>query len=77
MKGILVNAQFYEYRHSHLFKRSVECVHGLVLKNDFKALENCYNKNPRKRKIAKALLTKKFRSSLNVQEKSIKLELFK
>lgn len=77
MKVILAKAQFYEYRHSNLFKHSVECVHGLVLKNDFKVLENGYNNNARKGKIAKALLIKKFKSSLNVQEKLIKLGLFK
>ena len=52
--------------------KTVESGHDVILKNDFKVFENCYNNNSRKKKIAEILLIKKLKPSLNVQEKSIK-----
>ena len=52
--------------------KTVESGHDVILKNDFKVFENCYNNNSRKKKIAEILLIKKLKPSLNVQEKSSK-----
>ena len=57
-------------RNFHLFKHSVESGHDPVLKNDFKIIGN----NTHRRKIAEALFIKKMKPSLNIQEKSVKLE---
>ena len=53
-------------RNSHLLKHSVECV--LIGKG--------YRNNTSRRKIAEALFINKMKPSLNIQEKSVKLELF-
>ena len=61
---------------SHLFKHSVESRHDPVLKNDFRIIGKGYRNNTSRRKIAEALFVKKMKSSLNIQDKSVKLELF-
>ena len=63
-------------RTSHLFKYSVESAHDPVLKKDFRIIGKDYKNITRTRKIAEALFIKKMEPSLNIQEKSIKLELF-
>ena len=54
-------------RNSHLFKHSVESRHDPVLKNDFRIIGKGYMNNTSRRKITEPL---------NIQEKSVKLELF-
>ena len=61
---------------SQLFKHSVESRHDPVLKNDFRIIGKGYRNNTSRRKIAEALFIKKMKPSLNVQDKSVKLELF-
>ena len=60
---------------SHLFKHSVESRHDPVLKNDFRIIRKGYRNNTSRRKIAEVLFIKKMKP-LNIQEKSVKLELF-
>ena len=60
---------------SHLFKHSVESGHDPVLKCDFRIIGKGYRNNACSRKIAEALFIKKMKPSLNIQEKSVKLEL--
>ena len=60
---------------SHLVKHSIESGHDPVCHGNFRILDKGYN-NTFKRKVAEALLIKKHKPSLNVQEKSVKLELF-
>ena len=62
-------------RNSHFFKNSVESGHDPVLKNDFRKIGKGYRNNNRRKKIAEGLFIKKIKSSLNIQEKSVKLEL--
>ena len=63
-------------RNSHLFEHQVECGHELVLKNDFRIIKKVYRSNTRRSKIAEVLFIKKMKPSLNIREKSVKLELF-
>ena len=63
-------------RNSHLFKHSVESRHDPVLKNYFRIIGKGYRNNSSGRKIAEALFIKKTKHSMNIQEKSVKLELF-
>ena len=63
-------------RNSHLFKRSGESRHDPAVKNDFRIIGKSYMNNTRRRKIAEAVFIKKMAPSLNIQEKSVKLELF-
>ena len=60
---------------SHLVKHSIESGHDPECHGNFRILDKGYN-NTFKRKVAEALLIKKHKPSLNVQEKSVKLELF-
>ena len=46
------------------------------MKSDFTILDSGYRTNTRKRKIAKAVMIKIIRPSLNVKEKSVELKLF-
>ena len=64
-------------RNYHLFKHSVKSRHNPVLKNDFIIIGKGYRNNIRRRKIAEALFIKKMKPSLDIQETSVKLELFK
>ena len=63
-------------RNSHFFKHSVESRRDPVLKNDFRIIGKGYRNNTYRRKIAEALFIKKMEPTLNIQEKSVKLELF-
>ena len=60
---------------SHSVKLSIESGRDPVCHGNFRILDKGYN-NTFKRKVAEALLIKKHKPSLNVQEKSVKLELF-
>ena len=62
-------------KNSHLVKYFIESGYDLVYHGNFRILDKGYN-NSFKRKVAVALLIKKHKPSLNVQEKSVKLELF-
>ena len=57
-------------RNSHLFKHSVESGHDPLLKNDFRIIGKGYRNNTHE-----ALFIKKIKP-LNIQKKSVKLELF-
>ena len=61
---------------SDLFKHSVESRHDPVLDNDFRIIRKGYMNNTNRRKIAEALFIKKMKPSVNIQEKSVKLELY-
>ena len=63
-------------RNSHLFKHSVESKHDPVLENDFRIIRKGYRSNTSRRKIAEALFIKNMKLSLNIQDTSVKLELF-
>ena len=62
-------------KNSYLIKHSIELGHDHVCHGNLKILDKSYN-NTFKRNVAEALLIKKHKPSLNVQEKSVKLELF-
>ena len=62
-------------RYSYLFKHSVESGHRLVLKNGFRIIGKGYRNSTCRRKKVEAIFSKKMEPSLNIQEKSIKLEL--
>ena len=59
---------------SHLAKHSIKSGHDRVCHGNFSILDKSYY-NTFKRKVAEALLIKKHKPSLNVPEKSVKLEL--
>ena len=61
---------------SHLFKHSVESRHDPVLKKYFRIIGKGYRNNTSRRKVAEAVFKKKMTPSLNIQYKSVKLELF-
>ena len=63
-------------RISHLFKHSVKSMHDPVLKNNFRIMGKGYRNNSSRRKISEALFIKKMKPSVNIQEKSVKFELF-
>ena len=60
---------------SHLLKYARESQHTHVLNGDFKILNSNY-KSSIKRKISEALYIRTLRSTLNVKEKSVRLELY-
>ena len=60
---------------SHLVKHFLGSGHNPVCHGNFRILDKSYN-NTFKRKVTETLLIKKHKPSLNVQEKSVKLELF-
>ena len=62
-------------KNSHLLKHSREKNHQHVWENDFKVLGNTYCSNF-KRKITEALFIKQLKPSLNVNEKSIQMQLY-
>ena len=55
----------------HFFKHSVESAHDPPLKNDFRIIGKDYSNNTHE-----TLFIKKMKPSLNIQKKSVKLELF-
>ena len=63
-------------RNSLLFKHSVESGHNPVPKNDFRIIRKGYRNNTCRRKIAEALFIVEIENSLDIQDKSVKLELF-
>ena len=63
-------------QNSHLFKYSIKSGHPVLDMNNYKAMENGYKNNVRKRKIAEGLLIKKMKPSLTKQDNSIELKLF-
>ena len=56
---------------------SIEKLHKNVNTIDFKIIDKNFHNNKRKRKIAETLWIKDLRPTLNTQEKSIQLKLFK
>ena len=62
-------------RNSRLFKHSVESWHDPILKYDFRIIEKGYRNNTHRRKIAETLFKKKIKPP-NIQENSVKLEIF-
>ena len=60
---------------SHIFKHGVAADHQFVSYDDLRITGKNYRSNKRKRKIAEALLIKNLKRSLNVQEKSVALQL--
>ena len=61
---------------SHLVKHTGETGHLSVDTANVEAIGGGYRKNALRRKIAEALLVKKLKPTLNIQEKSISLNLF-
>ena len=61
---------------SHLVKNAEETGHVPVDTANFEIIESGYRNNPCCRKIAEALLVKKPKPTLNVQEKSVPLKCF-
>ena len=64
------------YKSLHLVTYSIESAHDTVCHGNFIILDKGCS-NIFKRKVSKALLIKRHEPSLNIQEKSVKLELFK
>ena len=58
-----------------MLRHSIEKKHTEFTVNDFKVIGRNYRNNERKRKVAKALLIKQFRPTLNVQEQLVDLKL--
>ena len=61
---------------SYLFKHAVVNEHHNASYDDFKIIGNGFGNNAFKRKVAEALLIKKLRPILNIQEKLVELKLF-
>ena len=62
---------------SHIFKHCVAADHQFVSGDNLRIVGRNYCNNKRKQKIAEALLIKNLKPSLNLQEKSVALKLFK
>ena len=61
---------------SHLLKHALENNHQHVSEKDFKTIANGFRGNNKKRKVAEALLIREIKSTLNIQDQSIPLQLF-
>ena len=61
---------------SHLVKHAVETGHLRVDTANFEVIGSGYCNNACHRKIAEALLVKKLKPTLNIQEKSVPLKRF-
>ena len=61
---------------SHLVKHAVETSHLSVDTANFEVIGTRYRNNAGWRKIAEALLVKKLKPTLNIQEKSVPLKIF-
>ena len=61
---------------SHLVKHAEETDHLPVDTANFELIRSGYCNNARSRRIAEALLIKKLKPTLNIQEKSVPLKLF-
>ena len=61
---------------SHLVKHAGETGHLPVDTANFELIGSGYRNNARRRKIAEALLVKKLKPTLNIQEKSVPLKPF-
>ena len=61
---------------SHLVQHAGETGHLPVDTANFEVIGSGYRNNARCRKIAEALLVKKLKPTLNIQEKSVPLKLF-
>ena len=60
---------------SHLLKHAHESQHTHIWEDDFKILSGNY-KSCVKRKVSEALYIRIFKPTLNVKEKSVRLELY-
>ena len=61
---------------SHLVRHGLNFNHETVNIENFKILNTGYNNNTYKRRISEALFVKQYRSSLNMQDNSVPLQLF-
>ena len=61
---------------SHFYKHSIGTGHQTLEINGYRTIRNEYENNPKKRKIAEALLNKELKPTLNKQDKLIPLKLF-
>ena len=61
---------------SHVAIHSVICNHQNVTFEDFDILRSGYNNNAFKRKLSEALYIKEYKPSLNIQDKSVPLQLY-
>ena len=59
-----------------LFRHAVVNEHRNASYDDFKIIGSGFRNNTFIRKVAKALLIKELRPTLNIQEKSVELKLF-
>ena len=64
-------------KQSHLLQHAVISNHPVVDLKDLKVTENNYHGNKYKRKISEAFYIKQYRPSLNAQEYSVHLKVFK
>ena len=62
---------------SHLLKHSIESGHKPLEAVDYEIFGTGYRKNTMKRKLSEALFIKELNPTLNKQEKSVPLKLFK
>ena len=62
-------------KHSHLLKHARQSQHTYVCEDDFKILNGNFESSV-KRKISEALYIRTLKPTLNVKEKSIRLELY-
>ena len=62
---------------SHLYEHSIETGHQTLEISEYRIIGNGYGNNWNKQKIAKTLLIKELKPTLNKQDKSIPLKLFK
>lgn len=63
-------------RNSQIVKQKIEQGHEPVSDDNFKIIANSFGNNINKRKISEVLMVKRFKGSLSIQEKSVKLQLF-
>ena len=61
---------------SHIVRHFLNSKHETVNIENFKILKMRYNNNTCKRRISEALFLKQYRSSINVQDNSVPLQLF-
>ena len=64
-------------KQSHLLRHALNNNHKTVDLKDFKIIDSSYHNNRFKRKISEALYIKQYKPSLNTQEQSVQLKLFK
>ena len=63
-------------RNSHMVKQTTECGDEPVPKGNFQIIANGFGNNANTKKKSEVLMTKRFKPSLNIKEKSAKLQSF-